>query len=116
MYRRVPEWACRKFPDHGKDVVCESCQKNFRAQGSKTQYSDLPPRAKFGRGWFSVGATHWFEATDATVFPARDGHRVLAQAFCGGVCEVTIAYAPQAEMECARCVRALKKAGALRDG
>jgi len=113
MYRRAPEWACPKFSEHDRGTVCEACQERFRAQGSQTQYSDLPPRARFGRGWFRVGATHWFEATDATVFPAREGGRVLAQAFCGGICEVTVAYAPQAGMECARCLRALKKAGAL---
>lgn len=114
MYRRVPAWACQKFPEHGEYAICEACQENFRADGGKTQYSDMPPRAKFGRGWFSVGATHWFDATEATVFPARDGRRVLAQAFCGGICEVTMAWAPQAERACVKCLRALRKAGMLR--
>ncbi len=73
----------------------------------------MPPHAEFGRGWFSVGAVHYFEGTDATVFPSRDGKRVLAAALCGGICDVTIAWAPQAERECDKCIRALKKAGAL---
>ena len=85
MSRRVPAWACAKYTEHGDQEICMSCQKNFRGHGSKTQYRDMPPRATFGRGWFSVGATHWFEATDATVFPSRDGTRLLAQAFCGGM-------------------------------
>jgi len=113
MYRRVPAWACEKYNEHGDQATCDECQENFRADGSKTQYRDMPPRATFGRGWFSVGATHWFEATDATLFPSRDGRRLLAQAFCGRICEVTMARAPQAERECERCLSALRKAGAL---
>jgi hypothetical protein len=61
----------------------------------------------FGQGWFSVGATHWFEASDATLFPSRDGQRLLAQAACGGICEVTIAWAPRSGNECRKCLRAL---------
>jgi len=87
MYRRIPAWACDKYGEHGDHAVCERCQENFRANGSKTEYRDMPPHAEFGRGWFSVGAVHYFEATDATVFPSRDGKRVLAAAFCGGICE-----------------------------
>jgi hypothetical protein len=113
MYRRIPAWACDKYGEHGDHAVCERCQENFRANGSKTEYRDMPPRARFGRGWFSVGAVHWFEATDATVFPSRDGKRLLAAAFCGGICDVTIAWAPQAERECDKCIRALRKVGAL---
>jgi hypothetical protein len=63
----------------------------------------------FGQGWFSVGATHWFEASDATLFPSRDGQRLLAQAACGGICEVTIAWAPCPGSECQKCLRALRK-------
>jgi hypothetical protein len=79
MYRRVPARACEKYNEHGDQATCDECQENFRADGSKTQYRDMPPRATFGRGWFSVGATHWFEATDATLFPSRDGRRILTQ-------------------------------------
>jgi hypothetical protein len=67
MYRRVPAWACEKYNEHGDHTTCDECQEKFRADGSKTLYRDMPPRAKFGRGWFSVGTTHWFEATDATL-------------------------------------------------
>jgi hypothetical protein len=65
----------------------------------------------FGRGWFSHGAVHWFGASDETVFPARDGNRVLAQAVCGGICDVTLAYAPRAGNECRKCVSVLRKLG-----
>ena len=111
-YRRVPAWACDKFGEHGDRAVCEHCQEAFRAGGSETQCRDMPPRAKFGQGWFSIGATHWFEATDATVFQSRDGKRVLAAAFCGAICEVTTAWAPRAETECGKCLHALEKARA----
>jgi hypothetical protein len=69
----------------------------------------LPPRIDFGRGWFSVGAVHWFPATNDSVFPSRDGKRLLAQAICGGICEVTACYAPRAERPCKKCLLALDK-------
>jgi hypothetical protein len=62
--RPAPRWACEKFNAHGEQTVCDDCLKNFKAQGSKTQGWDMPPRTKFGQGWFSVGAVHWFDATD----------------------------------------------------
>jgi hypothetical protein len=64
----------------------------------------------FGRGWFSGGATHWFAGTDATVFPARDGKRLLAQAACGGILDVTLCWAPNVGRECTKCLRAIEKA------
>jgi hypothetical protein len=111
--RPPPGWACEKFNEHGEQTVCDDCLKKFRAQGSKTQHWDMPPRTKFGQGWFSVGAVHWFDATDDAVFPARDGSRVLARAVCGGICDVTLNWAPRAGRECEKCLRALKKAGRL---
>lgn len=111
--RPAPEWACEKFNEHREEAACDDCLKNFKAQGSKTQHWDMPPRTKFCRGWFSVGAVHWFDATDDAVFPARDGSRVLARAVCGGICDVTLTWAPRAERECDKCLRALTKAGRL---
>jgi hypothetical protein len=109
--RRRPSWACDRFEEHGH-IVCADCLRHYDAGGKRTgPYDHLPPRATFGRGWFAAGATHWFDATDATVFPSRDGRRQLAQAACGGIIEVTTNYAPRAGDECARCVRALTKAG-----
>jgi hypothetical protein len=70
----------------------------------------------FGRGWFSVSATHWFEASDATLFPSRDGQRLLAQAACGGICEVTIAWAPRLGDECRKCLRTLCKVMSQKPG
>jgi hypothetical protein len=64
---------------------------------------------KFGRGWFSKGATHWFAANDSTVFVSKDGKRTLAAAICGGVCEVTLCWAAQAGRECGKCLTALRK-------
>lgn len=110
-----PAWACSKFDRHGHDAVCSACLKNFRHQGSCTQGWDTPPRVTFGRGWFGAGAVHWFDATDATLFPSKDGERLLAQAACGGICEMTVAWAPRAEGECVKCLRALRKSGKLAD-
>ena len=86
---RTPRWACREFTTHGAQTICAVCSKNFERQGNQTQGWDLPPRAKFGRGWFSVGATHFFDPADDNVFDSRDGKRLLAQAVCGGLCDVT---------------------------
>jgi hypothetical protein len=109
--RRRPSWACDRYEQHGH-VVCESCLQNYKAAGTRTgPYDPLPPRVAFGRGWRSGGTTHWFDATDATVFPARDGRRVLAQAACGGILDVTLTYAPRVGDECSKCLRALAKAG-----
>jgi hypothetical protein len=112
--RPAPEWACEKFIEHGERTPCDACVKKFRAQGSKTQHWDMPPRTTFGRGWFGLGAAHWFDATDDAVFPARDGSRVLARAVCGGICDVTLAWAPRAERECARRRIAIAQNGASR--
>lgn len=110
--RRVPPWACKNYPDHG-EVVCPDCLRNYEATGqTRDRAVGLPPRTNFGRGWFSVGATHWFAATDATVFPSRDGKRVLAQAVCGGICDVTLTWAPTAGAECRKCLHAISKARA----
>jgi len=108
---RIPKWACSKFAAHGADHICAACLQNFERQDSKTQGFDMPPRVKFGRGWFSVGATHWFGATDETLFDSRDGKRLLAQAVCGGICMVSMAWAPQAGRECRKCIAALRKLG-----
>jgi hypothetical protein len=82
-----------------------------RTQKKRAEPRDgLPRRTRFARGWFSVGATHYFVATDATVFPARDGKRTLAQAVCGGICDVTVAYAPSTGRECGKCLHALRMA------
>ena len=100
--RGSPKWACEMFWNHGEATACDDCLQKFKSQGSKTVYSDMPPRVTFGRGWFSVGAMHWFDAPDDAVFPARDGSRVLARAVCGGICDVTISWAPRAERECGK--------------
>jgi hypothetical protein len=113
MYRRVPAWACSKFDRHGDGAVCSTCLKNFQHQGNQTQDWDMAPRVTFGRGWFGIGAVHWFDATDDTLFPSKDGKRLLAQAVCGGICEMTTAWAPRAERECVKCLRALRKVGRL---
>jgi hypothetical protein len=55
----------------------------------------MAPRVHFGRGWHGIGASHWFEADDATVFPSRDGKRLLAAAVCGGICEALLAFPPR---------------------
>ena len=108
--RRRPSWACPELERHG-NVVCPECLRLYEAGGRHLEPWDmLPPRAAFGRGWFAVGATHWFEATDATVFPSRDVKRLLAQAACGGICEVTMAWAPRDREPCRKCARALAKA------
>jgi hypothetical protein len=108
--KRRPSWACQEFERHG-NVVCPECLRLYEAQGRHLERWDmLPPRATFGRGWFAVGATHWFEATDATVFPSRTGERLLAQAACGGICEVTMAWAPRNREPCRKCARVLEKA------
>lgn len=111
MTLRIPSWACSHFETHGDGQICDDCLKNFQRQGNRTRGWDLPPRVAFGRGWFSVGTVHWFGATDETVFPSRAGDRVLAQAVCGGICDVTLTYAPRAGDECGKCVRTLRKLG-----
>lgn len=107
--QREPRWACPNYEAHGERAACDMCLERFREQGDSSS-ADLPPPGEFGRGWFSVGAAHWFEATDATVYVARDGQRVLAQAACGEICDVTTARARQGEHECRACLRALDKA------
>ncbi|WP_437899261.1 hypothetical protein [Sorangium sp. So ce124] len=106
---RRPSWACPAYERHG-DAICPEC---LRLYGDRCQLPEarapLPPRMSFGQGWFSVGATHWFEASDATLFPSRDGQRLLAQAACGGICDVTIAWAPRPGDECRKCLHALRK-------
>ena len=107
---RRPFWACPEYERHG-DVVCAECLCLYGARSHLPQARDtLPPRVTFGQGWFSVDATHWFEASNATLFPSRDGRRLLAQAACGGICEVTIAWAPRPGNECRKCLRALRRA------
>lgn len=107
--QREPRWACPNYEAHGERVGCGMCVDRFREQGDSIS-ADSPPPVDFGRGWFSIGAVHWFEATDATVYVSRDGQRVLAQAACGEICDVTTARAPQAEPECRGCLRALDEA------
>jgi hypothetical protein len=111
MSRRVPTWACAEFPHHGFDRICAACLASFLRQGHNADDACLPPRMAFGRGWFSVGATHWFGATDETVFPSREGSRILAQTVCGTICDVTMAYAPRVGRECRKCVSVLRKLG-----
>jgi len=107
---RRPSWACPEYERHG-DVACRECLRLYGARGPVPQARDsLPPRMTFGQGWFSLGATHWFEASDDTLFPSRDGRRLLAQAACGGICEVTSAWAPRPGSECRKCLRALRRA------
>lgn len=106
IMRREPLWACENYHAHGEWAVCGACLERFREQGSSVA-TDLPPPVAFGRGWFSVGAVHWFAATDSTIYVARDGRRVLAQAACGGICDVTTARAPHPNRECCKCLRAL---------
>jgi hypothetical protein len=113
MRRRVPTWACEDFPRHGSELICGACLANFLRQGKNADDACLPPRVAFARGWLSVGASHWFEGTDATVFPSRDDKRLLAQTVCGAVCEVTLAYAPRVGRECRKCVAVLRKHGIL---
>lgn len=107
--QQEPRWACPNYQAHGERAACDMCLKRFREQGDSIS-ADLPPPVEFGRGWYSVGAVHWFEATDATVYVARDGHRILAQAACGEICDVTTTRAPQGEHECRNCQRALDQA------
>ncbi len=111
--KRRPSWACSVFDAHGETIVCSACVAKFVKRGSRTEGWEMPPRAEFGRGWFGVGAIHWFDATDAALFPSKDGKRLLAQAVCGAICEMTLTWAPRAERECVKCLRALKKAGRL---
>lgn len=111
MLRRVPSWACPKFRKHGPDHVCGACLGAFLEQGPNADDSCLPPLVTFARGWLSVGATHWFGATDETTFPSCDGTRLLAQTVCGAICEVTLAFAPRVGRECKKCVAALHKLG-----
>lgn len=107
--QRETRWARPNYEAHGERPVCGMCPVRFRDQGD-TIATDLPPPVEFGRGWFSAGVVHWFEATDATVYVARDGRRVLAQAACGEICDVTTARAAQGEHECRNCLRALDEA------
>jgi hypothetical protein len=111
MSRRTPTWACGDFEHHQSDHLCAACLTNFLAQGRDADDVCLPPRVQFGRGWFSVGATHWFGATDEMTFPSRDGRRLLAQTVCGTICDVTLAYAPRVGRECRKCVSVLRKLG-----
>lgn len=111
MSRRVPTWACADFPRDGSELICGACLANFLRQGKSADDACLPPRVAFARGWLSVGATHWFEGTDATVFASRDDKRLLAQTVCGAVCEVTLAYAPRVGRECMKCVAVLRRHG-----
>ena len=116
MRRRPPSWACPDYEQHG-DVVCPECLRIFEAHGQQLEAWDhLPPRTDFGEGWFSMGAVHWFPATDDTVFPSRDGKRVLAQAICGSICEVTFTWAPKARRACRKCLRVLEKGRPFGDG
>lgn len=108
--RPSPSWACARFVEHGEgELDCPDCLTNFVARGSKLETWDhFPPRVQFQRGWLTLGATHWFEAADGSVFVARDGRRVLAQAICGQICDVTMTWAPMMDWrKCTKCLRAL---------
>ena len=108
---RRPSFACEQYDEHGESAPCADCLERYHSRGSRLQPHDrLPPRMSFGRGWFSGGATHWFAATDATVFPSRDGNRLLAQAACGAILDMTLCRAPKTDMECTKCLRAIEKA------
>lgn len=87
----------------------------FKEQGNNTTGFDMAPRAHFGRGWHGIGASHWFTADDSTVFPSKDGKRLLAAAICGGICEVTLASAPRAGQECDKCLAAIRKLAVLHE-
>jgi hypothetical protein len=114
--KRIPSWACKRFVEHG-DTECPDCIANFRVRGFKlAPWDRLPPRIQFQRGWLTLSATHWFEATDSSVFVARDGQRTLAQPICGQICDVTFTYAPVMDWRrCSKCLRALGlvKAGSV---
>ena len=116
MARRTPAWACTRYDQHGEDHVCADCLVIYERQGSVTTGFDMPPRVRFGEGWFHVGATHWFPATPDKVFPSRDGSRLLAAAVCGLICEMTITWAPKVGRECRKCQRALAKMSARPGG
>jgi hypothetical protein len=79
MTLRLPSWAFNDFESRGQDRVCANCLMTIQRQDSQTRGWDLPPRIQFGRGWFTVCATHWLGATDAKVFPPRHQRRLLAQ-------------------------------------
>lgn len=111
--KRAPAWACANFDRHGADQPCRVCLNNFQRQKGRVGSRDMPPRVIFGRGWVGFGAAHWFDATDNALFPSKDGRRLLAQAVCGSICEVTLAWAPTPGSECSKCIRALTKAGRL---
>lgn len=106
---RIPRWACSKFEEHGEDRVCADCLTIFEEQGSTTTGFDMAPRVHFGRGWHAIGASRWFPADDPTVFPSKNGKRLLAAAICGGICEVTLAWASQAARECGKYLAAIRK-------
>ena len=112
MTRRPPTWACDSYTTHGASTVCPKCLRNFAARGADPNRRDdwPPPRANFGRGWLSVGATHLFAATAATLFVAQDGARVLAQTACGVIVDVTRAYAPRRTDLCSKCMGVIKRA------
>lgn len=68
----------------------------------------FPPRIHFHRGWLTLIATHWFDATDCSAFMSRDGRRTFAQVICGQVCDVTITWAQMLDWRrCTQCLRAL---------
>lgn len=106
----IPSWACARVVEHGDgELDCPDCVANFVAQGSQLETWDrFSPRMHFQRGWLTLSATHWFEASDSSVFVSRDGQRVLAQTICGQICDVTIVRAPVMDWRgCTKCLRAL---------
>lgn len=109
--RRPPPWACDSYATHGGSAVCPKCLRNYEASGEAERREEwFPPRVEFRRGWLSIGATHLFAATPATVFPAKDGVRVLAQTACGGIVDVTRTYAPRRSDLCSKCLGVIKRA------
>jgi len=109
---RRPRWACPSYEQHGEDAVCGDCLGRFQATEHLPEpRPTLPPTVAFGRGWISIGITHWFEADDASVFPSRDGRTLLAQSLCGLICHVTIARAPRSGEgdRCKKCLLARNK-------
>jgi len=84
-FMRIPRRACSNDEEQGRDHVCADWLTISEEQGSTTAGFDMAPRVHFGRGWHGVGASHWFTADDARVFPSRDGKRLLAATVRGWI-------------------------------
>lgn len=107
---RRPSWACDAFKTHGEFAVCPQCIRNFEAQGAALATWDHgSPRVEFSRGWLTTSSTHLFAGTAATVFRALDRSRLLAQAACGGIIDVTLVRAPVPSRQCGKCLSVIRR-------